>query len=388
MPHHLFIIAQLPAHNTAAQYRCLAAFEHKYLRGYRALLVCRMFLSAVQDNAPDIQKELVNLSSVSIHEDCLAHYSTDLLRRALEWDIEKGMNEHIATLSPQVRHQRGLLRNDHGVSVFDITVPCQPRYCLLNIGRLKGVETDSVPVKAPMSAAQYADAYRQTKFRLDSLGDENLQLWIQDLNTEFEMIDSSTLIQVWPKDGYDHHSGGQITWAPPLRRIFPPVPPLSSFAIRAALLFLLDCDDVSALLQSPLPLHIYPIIRETLAEQPRLCRSATALLIQVLKADSTISCRLDLSMFALSPLQVIQLVASFPETAILDLSTNDRIEAETVKAIGHRLPDLQLLILCNHGSASVDDLDALVNRDHTPFPFAVQFGQVDQLGSGCLYTAF
>jgi hypothetical protein len=75
--------------------------KQKYLRGCRALVVCRTFLSAVQENALVIQKELANLSIGPAQD------AADLLRRTLEGD---GENEHIKELSPQVRHQRGLLR--------------------------------------------------------------------------------------------------------------------------------------------------------------------------------------------------------------------------------------------------------------------------------------
>ncbi|KAJ3530372.1 hypothetical protein NMY22_g8601 [Coprinellus aureogranulatus] len=206
--HQLFLVARVSkAPGSPKAYRCVAAFHHQWCYGRLPLRCVARFkhLARVKDNADLIQRDLDRYpEGVEKSSAIPCPFISFLARGAFSTDNECDYGEPYSTgvlLEPAHMGSTDGDNND-GITIIDITVPGEPKYCFASFRGLEAAQV--VPQRVPLTATQYVRAYHPKI--LDPLADEEAQTEeaynlkaIADLD-DLPVLTLDVLAATWPHE--------------------------------------------------------------------------------------------------------------------------------------------------------------------------------------------
>ncbi|KAJ3535280.1 hypothetical protein NMY22_g6559 [Coprinellus aureogranulatus] len=208
--HQLFLIARVrPRPGERKEYRCVAAFHHQWCYGRLPLRCVSRFrhLAKVKANADLIRRDLDNYHlGVERSDDIPCPYISFLASMAFSLDIEGDYagNTYISNVCYEPASMGSMEGdNNDGITVIDISAPCDLAYCFVSICGLEG-EEDNLRRGVPLTATQYLRAYYP--MNLDPSAGDGEQMeeaynakCIKDLDS-MSVLTLDVLIETWPHE--------------------------------------------------------------------------------------------------------------------------------------------------------------------------------------------
>ena len=203
--HQLFVIGKI-----SGRYRGLAAVHHQWLYGAGPLKACIRLLRIFSDpsNRRLLHHELKQAESLSESEwtakpdmdnpkenpNIQFPFIATCLVLGASYDPTTGEASKVHALD--FNTAVGVMDNNDGVTVVDITEPSKPRYCFL---ALHGGETQAKRM-VPLRAMEYLSAYQRFDKHPEGLV-KSFEL--------YELIKISSLNDAWPRDDWRSSSRAQ-----------------------------------------------------------------------------------------------------------------------------------------------------------------------------------
>ena len=349
--HQLFVIAKV-----GGKYRCLSAIHHQWLYGFTALRRCKELLLIFQaaDNRTPIQQELIWASKqpdsfwktpLNYHlpeSNIPFPYITTCLKLGASFEAAEGYY-HSVLIEPFGMDFDGG-DNNNGITIIDISQPHSPRYCFVDF---IGMESQTeVELMSPLSASTYLWAYYDE-------GDPKFSELLEGF-TPFKLITSSSLNETWPRDEWvDEPEENEGSEALPPQ----PAESIQTQTLKASAMnrliekTLADPEDgLDWMLQTELPAHFFPDLREILIDRAQTLEPSPAvldLLCSALKGERKIS----LGAFQKFKAEDLRSLLSKLETDCpiesLDLSGHPSLSEAELKQLLEGITDLNTLYLMN-----------------------------------------
>ncbi|KAG8905175.1 hypothetical protein FRB99_000589 [Tulasnella sp. 403] len=300
------------------KYMCVAAFHHQWLYGHLVGLAAVSAINDIKRHAYLIKQELR----------CLRYANYDLRDTMMPcpflWHrLRKWYGK--ATLG--VYHHPLQGDNNDGITVLDVTNPCSPSVCFVNIGTSSS-ELRTLPVGIPLTAERYIRHYLPlprpddlTPFHASEY--DNGEKALEQL-ANVPLLSRAVLDATWPDSIFKHKDTDGEPPSPLLEPVDDPV------WITKALTLARDDPEVlrlskeaDGLQQDDKPLETIPDILV-----PMIIRA-----IQVAYEQGENPKQLDISCLNLEPHAYVQIVEAFPDATSLSFSGCRNITTEAIASI-------------------------------------------------------
>ncbi|KAG6919679.1 hypothetical protein DXG01_002622 [Tephrocybe rancida] len=344
--HQIFLIAKIIPHKlTEAKYRCIAAMHHQWCYGSLPLLATRRLLTLLKkpEHSQIVREELRVLNGkygrwrVAPKTPTVpCPFSSFLL--SVSFNMPDFSN---AVLDSNMGSSQG--DNNDGITIVDITDPENPSYCF----------SRRVPCRAPLTATQYIRAYYPAGETRDAAHEETILSTIAALDGE-SILTLQMLKEAWPQE-YPSQPGDEAptsvhnssSTATPSSGISS----LSDLALKPSIDHALETSNIQDIERLVwLPGRAEAIMSILKARNP-FPDSAVPLLAQALN-HLELNRNVDLSNFALSTAQILSLVSNLHDVQDLNISHNEYVAIDTVRALLESIPSLKRLVLL--GSSVTD----------------------------------
>ncbi|KIM32496.1 hypothetical protein M408DRAFT_219897 [Serendipita vermifera MAFF 305830] len=381
------IIAKVGA-DFQRHYRCVAAFQCHWLYGAGSAWSATRFIRALKNHTNSIlvQADLETIFEYDSEYTERGRYAEDLVvlcpyiamlyRTSTYIDLDNG-------IFPQwyMLNSSGTIDaedNDEGISIFDVTEPANPRYCMVftHTPDQHGVDP---PCYQPMTAEDYVGTYYPQVKSLeknaphDTAFEEELcrlRQAYQEL-ADIPLIDCAILKQTFPRgtessviDWTDNLAEGHLSEHDSIDpALVPRIPSLVATAVRKILQEVIPESDepaqmIDTLLQIPLEPPTIELLHADLVGSSQIRNYVLPLLAKVIKFNSKKEGLVNMAPFALSAGQVALLAPMIVPCKILKLGARNRLDIDELKALVEAVPSLKTLVLFSK-EIVMEDVDAL-----------------------------
>jgi hypothetical protein len=253
----------------------------------------------------------------------------------------------------------GMVDNNDGISIIDITDPLAPRYCMMFLWEAQAPERY---LYRPLSAKEYVECY----YPFINLETSAEQYEAERIRKAYEgllsipLIDVFTVVETWPEeyreDGRAHVPGSDdsdpetdmIDKGPEDEEKKKKIPSLATMTIFKAVQTILqdadNADQIDFLLQLPMGQESINAVTASLTAESQLPDYILPVLAKVL-TPLPIDGYMDLSQFALSGNQICQVTKLIPTCKILKLGGRIKAEIDEIVDAIKCLPDLDTVML-------------------------------------------
>ncbi|KAJ8095109.1 hypothetical protein PM082_010328 [Marasmius tenuissimus] len=242
------------------------------------------------------------------------------------------------------------IKNDEGITVFDVTDPANPSYCLSE-GRHG----------PPITAVKYA--YDRARHSGYPDLDEELRTYLEGVN----LISRSALFEAWPADfecPANHDSSEASGRRSPDLEVL--LPSLSNLTLKPAVEKAIADEDTEALEHFAWNTEKASLILSVLRSRDSFGPAALSLLIKMVETQRGNS-PIDLSDLSLTSEQVLEALAGLREPInYLNLSHNPRVTTTTLRSVLETHPRIRRLIVYGT-SISDEEITALVCQERSLF---------------------
>ncbi|KAL0066066.1 hypothetical protein AAF712_006897 [Marasmius tenuissimus] len=242
------------------------------------------------------------------------------------------------------------IKNDEGITVFDVTDPANPSYCLSE-GRHG----------PPITAVKYA--YDRARHSGYPDLDEELRTYLEGVN----LISRSALFEAWPADfecPANHDSSEASGRRSPDLEVL--LPSLSNLTLKPAVEKAIADEDTEALEHFAWNTEKASLILSVLRSRDSFGPAALSLLIKMVETQRGNS-PIDLSDLSLTSEQVLEALAGLRESInYLNLSHNPRVTTTTLRSVLETHPRIRRLVVYGT-SISDEEITALVCQERSLF---------------------
>jgi hypothetical protein len=244
-----------------------------------------------------------------------------------------------------------IVDNDEGISIIDVTDPASPRYCMVLVSAFETERRNQ-----PLSAKEYVECYYQS---LDTK--EYNTAWILTAHEGLlstPLIDMAILAEAWPAEYRDGEGDyvldkddsnpetDVVNEGPEDEERSERIPSLATMAILKAIHAMLqdkeNADQIEFLLRVPMGQDSIDAVIASLAAASQLPDYIVPL---IAKAVSPIDGYIDLSQFALTGNQILQVAKLIPTCKVLKLGGRMNADIDDVVNTTKCFSDLDTVIL-------------------------------------------
>ncbi|KAI0040582.1 hypothetical protein FA95DRAFT_853749 [Auriscalpium vulgare] len=391
--HQAFVIARVRPHGGASlKYRCIAAYDYRWCYGTLPLRAAQRFITLIkqEDNATLVRAEVAAMHgkygrwngvprmpelpagavalmlatswavALEAEDVYTSGYSYEENVLGADTDMDGACRSPPLACRALTNGPAG--DNDDGVTIIDVTDPTAPQCCFTR--NING---------PPLSALEYVrNYYTISDAVLAGEADVSAEDCPQDIVTlikamdDIPMVTADMLHQVWPsKYRQFKYSADNYVFAEELSAT---LPSMREFALRSAVANALEYGDTSGLEGWMWQPEMVTVARAALRERQPFPDTGVPLLQAIITQDrNTDPTVVDLTGFALSSAQIVQIIVDGADLRTVTLSDNAVVDIAAVKHVLTAAPNVARLVLLACPAITDDALIALLDSEPALF---------------------